>query len=203
MTEIIIRNTLSQDIPGVVALQRACFPEPFPSEFLFNSSHVESHLSLFPQGQFVAVANSLVVASATNLLVRQSSWDHHLPLEEITGGLDIKNHISGGEILYGLDISVHPSFRGLGLARSLYNHRFDLVRNQSLHSYGTVCRVPDFLASGISTVSDYVDQVLKANVIDRTMTPLIRIGLQFESVIENYLDDPESGNAGIALRWTP
>lgn len=203
MTELSIRNTTIQDIAGVVSLQRACFPAPFPEELLFNASHIQSHLNLFPEGQFVAVVEKQVVASITNLLVSLDDWNAHLPLEEISGGLGIQKHNPNGIVLYGIDISVHPSFRGQGLAKELYQKRFGLVRQLKLQRYGTVCRVPDFLKSRINSVPEYVQAVIQGQVTDRTLTPLLKVGVKFQTVIEDYLDDPESGNSGIVLEWTP
>lgn len=190
------------DLPGVVGLQRACFPAPFPEELLWKASDLEAHLSKFPEGQFVAEHDGQIVASASANRVSEATWQAHLPWEETMGGFTFNNFDSDGTTLYGADISVHPDHRGQGLGRRLYEARFDLVRRLGLTRYGTACRLPDFHRSGVS-VEDYVARVARGETTDRTLTPLLRFGLRLAGVIHNYMEDEESGNAAALLEWRP
>lgn len=197
----------SKHIPGAVALQRACFPEPFPLEALWSTDHLAQHLLVFPQGQFVIVGIEGVLATASNLVISEGAWQRHASWEETTGGFEFKNHDPNGSTLYGADISVHPEFRGRGLARMLYRARFDLVRQLGLARFGTACRIPDWHAWSKSNPTgsqiDYCQMVLSGDTTDRTMTPLVKMGLSFVGVAEKHMDDPESGDAAAILEWTP
>jgi hypothetical protein len=53
-----VRPMSSDDVQDVVALQRSCFPAPFPEELLWQPQHIERHLQLFPQGQLVATSDN-------------------------------------------------------------------------------------------------------------------------------------------------
>src|SRR6478735_8386863 len=55
-------------VPAVAALQRACFPEPFSADLLWTSDHLKRHIELFRDGQFVALADGTVVASASSCI---------------------------------------------------------------------------------------------------------------------------------------
>lgn len=194
-------------IPGAVALQRACFPAPFPFEALWSSEHLGKHLDVFPDGQLVVLDQECVVASASNLVISEQAWQRHDSWEQTTGGFEFKNHDSTGTTLYGADISVHPEYRGRGLARQLYNARFELVRQFGLNRFGTACRFPDWhtwiTEHPDQTQSEYCQAVVRGHAIDRTMTPLVRMGLTFLGVAEHHMDDPESGNSAAILEWTP
>lgn len=198
-----IAQTEPEHIPGVVALQRACFPEPFPEDLLWQPKHIESHIKIFPEGQWVALFRSMVVASCTNALVLRVDWDAHLPLDEMIGGLSMPDHNPKGRILYGIDISVHPDHRRQGLGRLLYAERFDYVTKNDIYGYGTVCRLPGFQESGLTTPDAYAAAVNSGEITDRTLTPLTKMGLTYKGIIENYIEDEESGNAGAILEWTP
>ena len=193
------------DVSGVVDLQRACFPEPFPEELLFHPNHVAMHVSIFPPGQFVAALDDgTIVASSSSMLIASDRWVKHLPFVEATGGLALNRHDSLGDVLYGIDISVHPDFRGRGIAGQLYQARFDLVREKQLRLYGTVARMPDFSHEhhGL-TPQGYAQSVVDGWRKDRTLTPLLRIGLTYRGVIAGYMHDAESGNSGAILEWAP
>lgn len=188
---------------GAVALQRACFPHPFPEDLLWQEGHLFHHLEIFPAGQFVATYEGSVVGSATNLIISEANFHRHSDWETTVGGHILNAHDPGGTTLFGVDISVHPSYRGQGVARGLYALRFQLTRDLSLVRYATACRLPDFIDSGLNNVHDYAQQVAEGRLVDRTLTPLLKMGLSFELVIENHMDDEESGNAAAILTWEP
>jgi hypothetical protein len=53
--EAIVRNTVSEDIPKIVDLQKESFPYLARYGNIWRPEELESHVRIFPQGQFVAV----------------------------------------------------------------------------------------------------------------------------------------------------
>ena len=186
-----------QDIPAAVALQRACFPAPFPENLLWKAEHLEAHLEQFPQGQLVAEHNGQIVASASSLIIAEDNWQAHRDWDTTVGGPFLANHDPHGTTLYGVDISVHPEYRGQGVGRKLYEARFELAK--TLKRYGTACRIPDYSKWGKGTVEQYVEAVARQEATDRTLSPLLRYGLTLRGVIHGYMDDEESGNAAALI----
>lgn len=190
------------DIPGVVALQRLCFPEPFPEDSLWRPEHLSAHVAKFPEGQFVAVAEGAVVASASMSRISDAQWQAHLSWEETLGGFSFDTFDPAGSTLYAADISVHPQWRGRGLARELYRLRFEACRKLGCARLGTACRIPDFRGFD-GTHEEYARRVIAGELSDRTLTPLLRLGMVFQAILPDYMDDPESGDAAALLEWTP
>ncbi|MBS1705637.1 MAG: GNAT family N-acetyltransferase [Armatimonadetes bacterium] len=204
--KVVIRPMTQADIPGVVALQRACFPAPFSEEYLWQPKHLEMHLARFAEGQFVASIGTRIVGSASNAIVTESVWQAHLPWEETLGGFSFESHDPNGTTLYGADISVHPDCRKQGIGKMLYSQRFELVAQLHLARYGTACRIPDYQATAQTHSIDphqYVNAVAQGIYQDRTLTPLLKMGLNLVDCIENYMDDEESGNCAAVLEWRP
>jgi GNAT superfamily N-acetyltransferase len=194
------------DLDDVVALQRDCFPEPFPEELLWQKEHLERHLEIFPEGQFVVREEGKVVASASNAILSEEHYQKHLPWEEAVGGFWMSAHDPNGTTLYGLDISVAPACRGRGLGASLYLARFALVRRLKLKRYATSCRMPGFaewVAHNPGKDRDYVSEVRNGRIVDRTLTPLLRYGLVPLGIAYDHMDDPESLNCACLLEWEP
>lgn len=202
-----VRPMREEDVEPAVALQRDCFPPPFPEDLLWRPEHLARHRALFPEGQFVAVMSpGGVVGSASSLVLSESRWNRHAAWEETVGGFDFDHHDPTGTTLYGADISVHPEFRGRGIGRALYRARFDLVARHGLTRFGTACRMPDYAAWAARTAGDvheYARLVASGSLVDRTMTPLLRYGLSLVGVVEDHMDDVESGNAAAILEWSP
>ncbi len=198
-----IRPLLAGDFNAVVALQRLCFPAPFPAELLWKPEHLESHLTRYPEGQFVAVREGQIVGSASALRIPRTRWELHPAWEGTCGDYWFSGHDSTGEVLFAADISVHPEARGLGIARKLYGARMSLVGRNGIALLATACRIPDFRASGLATPQAYADAVAAGSMTDRTLTPLLRIGMRYRGIVENHMDDEESGHAAAILEWTP
>jgi len=204
-----VRTMTVNDIEGVVALQRACFPPPFPEELLWRPEHLYRHLAVFPKGQFVAAVDGYVVGSASNARLPEDRWRAHLSWDETVGGLDLLGHDPAGPVLYGVDISVHPDWRGQGIARKLYGARFALVRSLGLRRYATSCRLPGFRdwLAGMTLSQDllerYLNEVAAGAVVDRTLTPLLKLGLRLGGGLACHMDDEESMGCAASLEWTP
>ena len=202
----VIRPTQPADVQAIVDLQPLCFPPPFPSGLLWQHEHIENHLRTFPDGQFVAESDDRVVASSTSMIVSLDAWSRH-GMHNVFDGYTMEQHDPEGQVLFGVDISVHPDWRSRGVGRALYMARFDLVRHLGLQGYGTVCRLPDFAAWHSDRpdhdAGTYAKRVNDGCLVDRTLTPLLRYGLTFVGVIFEYMEDSESGNAAAILEWKP
>jgi len=196
-----------EHVAGVVALQRFAFPPPFPEDQLWGADHLTRHIELFPEGQFVMVVDGLVVGSCSNTLISEERWQAHEDWSGLVGGPFLDAFDAKGSTLYGLDISVHPEYRRLGLGRRFYEARFQFVRERGLTRYGTGCRLPDYRAFADARpdvdVHAYGALVHDGKATDRTLTPLLRYGLTFLEVVEDYMQDDESANAAALLEWRP
>ena len=209
MKGFIIREMKAEDIADVVALQVACFPPPFPQDLLWTVQHLKRHLEVFPAGQYVAESPTdwQIVASSSSLRISEQNWNARQSWDATLGGYEFTNGDPKGNTLYGADISVHPDWRRIGVGRAMYEARFSVVRRLSLTRYGTACRIPDFRAwqgeyPGKSP-KEYVHAVAHREWRDRTLSPLLRYGLKVIGVLDEYMDDPESGNAAALLEWRP
>ncbi len=70
---------------------------------------LSSHLSVFPEGQLVAVEpDGTVVGSASTLVVTLNPDYADHAWKDITADWMFTNHNPNGDSLYGADISTHP-----------------------------------------------------------------------------------------------
>lgn len=187
---------------GVIELQRLAFPPPFDEGLLWKKEHLATHLEKFPAGQWVAVSANEVVGSCSNTLISQDHFGKHLSWDETVGGYFLDTFDPNGEVMYGLDISVHPDYRRIGMGKAFYGRR-KMLATTLCRSYATACRIPDFLSSGCSDVRTYCEEVKEGMRVDRTLSPLLRYDLNLTDVLTNYMDDAESGNAAALLEWRP
>ena len=125
---VVVRNTHPPEIQKIVDLQKESFPYLARYGNIWRPEELESHLRIFPEGQFVAVEpDGTVVGSASTLIVSLNAQYTEHTWKEITANDMFRNHNPNGDSLYGADISTHPKYRHEGVGSMLYDMRKELV----------------------------------------------------------------------------
>lgn len=199
--EITINNTKPEHFDQCEVLQRICYPTLDPKYHL-RSPHLESHLQLFPEGQHVALAKGLVVGMGASLRITIdfNHADHKFD-DIITGGY-FTMHDPEGIWLYGADLCVHPTYRRHGIASRIYTARKELVRRLGLKGMFAGAMIPgyrDYRAS--LTVEEYVDQVVRGQIADPTLTMQLHNGFVVHRVLHDYIHDEELGDDVVLIVW--
>ncbi|MCG9894952.1 MAG: GNAT family N-acetyltransferase [Fimbriimonadaceae bacterium] len=199
---LVIRRLEKADLAAAAGLQRACFPPPFPEDHLWQADHLASHLDVFPEGQFVAVLEGRVVGSATSMQISTEVWQARPTFDDLIGDFHLAGHDPAGRMLFAVDISVHPEARNRGVARGLYEARKTLIHDLGLDGLTAYCRLPGCQASGLPP-QDYAEEVVAGRLTDATLTPVLRLGMDFVGVRELAWPDPESRDAAGVVQWKP
>jgi GNAT superfamily N-acetyltransferase len=168
---------------------------------LIRAEHYLRHLQLFPEGQFVISDNEKVIGMTTTM---RSTFDfnhyHHTFMETIAGGW-LTNHNPDGDWLYGLDVGVHPAYRGKGLARHLYRARHAVARQLGLKGQVTVGMMNGYgKVSSEMSGEQYYKELLEGKRTDPTLTPQMKVGFEPIALVPDYLNDPACGNYGVLIK---
>ena len=67
-TKLLIRPLMESDINAVVEMQKHSFSRVSELGVVWEPEHLMGHLELFPEGQFCAVYEGKIVASASSLI---------------------------------------------------------------------------------------------------------------------------------------
>ena len=198
--KIKIRQITVEDFDDVVAMQARCFP----GMVTWKRDQIESQVRLFPEGQFCIEYDGNIVASASSLIVDFDHYDDWHNWKEISDNGYIRNHDPEGDTLYGIEIMVDPEFRGMKLARRLYERRKELARERNIRRMIIAGRIPGYGAqSEKMTAREYAEQVIKKNLYDPVLTVQLSNGFQLRRLIPNYFpSDSDSRGYATFLEWT-
>jgi GNAT superfamily N-acetyltransferase len=200
---ISVENTRPEHVPALARLQRIVFPTLSENE-LFTREKYLKHLELFPEGQFVAIAHhegGSVAIGATTTFRTQFDFEHtqHTYVEAIAEGW-LSNHDPRGEWLYGVDVSVHPEFRGLRIGRRLYEARRLLVREMNLRGEIAGALMPGYVHHHHHlSVAQYALAVWQGKLQDPTLSVQIRNGFKPRGILYEHISDPRSFNAAALI----
>lgn len=199
---IIIRNIVSEDIPDIVELQKQSFPLMAKDGLIWDEYHLESHIRIFPEGQFCAELGGEIIASSSSLVTsltpdyREHTW------KEATAYGMFTNHTLKGDSLYGADISTHPDSRGLGIATLLYDARKDLAIKLNLRRIIAGGRLFNYCEYAKKmSAQEYAEKVVKGELKDPVLSFQLNNGFRFIKVLPNYMKDSRSLNYASFIEW--
>lgn len=201
MDDIVITNTQAEYIPKLVELQIVCYPTLADTSRL-KAPHFESHLRIFPEGQWVAFDGACIVGMSAGF---RSTFDFERPhhtFEEIIGYGYFTHHDPQGQHFYGADVSVHPAYRGRGIGRCLYDARKDLVRRLGLRGIVAGGMIPGFAHyKTCMDASSYVARVVAGEIFDPTLSVQLRQGFRVRGLLPDYLPDTATDGWAVLIEW--
>lgn len=194
-----VRRVRPEDFDAVVKLQLECFPTMKP----WSWAQFESQLAIFPEGQLGIDIDGELAATSASLIVDESEYAAWDDWKQISGDGFIRNHDAEGDTLYGIEIQVSPKFRGMRLARRLYEARKELCRERNLARINAGGRIPGYLAYKDEMAAKvYVEKVIAKELIDPVLTTQLSNGFVLKQLIPDYLpSDADSAGYATQLEW--
>lgn len=169
----------------------------------WEEKEIKKLLSIFPEGQLVILVDNKVVGSALSLIVdyRKASVTH--TYEKITGNYTFSTHDPLGDVLYGIDVFIHPKYRGLRLGRRLYETRKELCEQLNLRSIIFGGRIPKYVEyANELTPKQYIDKVKSKELYDPVLSFQLSNEFHVIKVMKNYLEgDAGSQDYAVLLEW--
>ena len=197
-----VRNTTKDMAARLAEIQRACFPT-LSEKQLITEQHFSAHVDLFPEGQHAVLTDDgLVVASSTD--IRYNINFNHIEHRymDVSGNNWLKSHDPNGEWLYGIDIGVHPDWRGHRLSSLLYTARKNLAQELGLRGHVAGGMLKGYHAHKDKlSVEAYVDKVVAGELFDPVLSVQLRQGFSVAGIIQDYLDDPSCDNKAALIVW--
>lgn len=199
---VTVTNTQPNHVQALEKLQRMVFPTLDDTE-LFTAAKYLNHIRLFPEGQFVAIVHDgkrEIVVGATTTYRTQFDFDdiQHTYLEAIDYGW-LSHHDPHGDWLYGVDVSVHPNYRGLRIGRRLYDARHRLARQLNLRGEIAGALMPNYVHHTHLSVAQYALRVWQGVLHDPTLSMQIKNGFRPRGILYDHISDARSNNAATLI----
>ena len=194
-----VRTLRQEDYDSVVQLQLKCFPGLKP----WTPEQFRSQIARFPEGQVCVEYEGKIVASSSSLVLDFAMYGDFHDWKAISDGGYITNHNPEGNTLYGIEIMVDPEYRGMKLARRLYDERKRLAIEKNLMRIVLGGRIPGYGAHAKTmTAKEYVEKVTRKELLDPVLTTQLSNGFTVKRLIGSYLEsDKESKGYATLLEW--
>lgn len=160
-------------------------------------------LRAFADGQICIEDDGRVVAAAFSVIVDYDAFGDDHTYDEITGNAYLSTHDADGDVLYGVDVFVHPEYRSMRLGRRLYSARKHICRNLNLRAIVAGGRIPGYQKhAGTMSPEEYIQAVRYKDFYDPILTFQLSNDFEVKRVLHGYLpEDNESHGFATLLQW--
>lgn len=174
------------------------------NDTFWTLAQIKKLIDIFPAGQAVAVVDDdKIVGCALSIIVDYDKVKHDHTYASVTGNETFDTHNPKGNILYGIEVFIHPDYRGLRLARRLYDYRKEICETLNLKAIMLGGRIPNYhkYAEDMRP-KEYIQKVRKREIYDPVLTFQLSNDFHVRLVMTNYLpNDEESRHFACLLQW--
>ncbi len=173
------------------------------SDQFWSLDQIEKLIRIFPEGQIVAEADKKIVGCALSIIVDYDKIKNDHTYASMTGYETFDTHNPKGNILYGIEVFIHPDYRGLRLARRMYDYRKELSEELNLKSIMFGGRIPNYHRyAETMRPKEYIQKVSKKEIFDPVLTFQLSNDFHVRKVMTNYLpNDKESKHYACLMQW--
>ncbi len=173
------------------------------SDEFWSREQIDKLIKIFPEGQIVTVADKKIVGCALSIIVDYDKVKNDHTYDSVTGHETFNTHNPNGNILYGIEVFIHPDYRGLRLARRMYEYRKELCEKLNLKAIMFGGRIPNYHNySDELRPKEYIQKVRKKEIFDSVLTFQLSNDFHVRKVMTNYLpNDEESKHFACLLQW--
>lgn len=199
--KIEIQNLKIEHYKQLIEVMKASYPDWQGS--LWTLYSIEKLLKIFPEGQFVVMADDHVVGTAFSIIVRYDDFGDNHTYQQITGNYTFSTHNAYGDVLYGIEVFIHPAYRGLRLGRRLYEARKELCEKLNLKAIVFGGRIPNY-HQYIKELKpkEYIEKVKQKEIYDPVLTFQLSNDFHVKKVLKSYMPrDEQSCEYATLLQW--
>lgn len=198
--KINVRNFLLSDFEDLIKTMRDAYPNLHDD---WERSDIRHLLKAFPEGQFCVEVNGVVVAFAFSIIVDYKKFGDQHNFDQITDFGKFTTHDENGDILYGIEVLVHPDYQGMRLGRRLYDKRKEFCENTNLKSIIAGGRIPNYKDYKKElTPRQYIDKVKAREIYDPILNFQLSNDFHVRKVLKNYLpQDKDSDSYAALIEW--
>ena len=201
INKVLIRNLQMEDYEQLSQSFTRVYADG--SDVFWTRGQIQKLIDIFPEGQIVTVVDDKIVGCALSLIVDYNLVKNDHTYAQVTGNETFSTHNPNGNILYGIEVFIHPQYRGLRLARRMYEYRKDLCESLNLKAIMFGGRIPNYhkYADKLRP-KEYITKVRQKEIFDPVLTFQLSNDFHVRKVMRNYLpNDEESKHYACLLQW--
>ena len=198
--QVELRNLQMEDYDQLARSFKRIYAD---SDVFWTHAQIKKLITIFPEGQVVVIVGDKIVGCALSIIVDYDMVKGDHTYAKVTGDETFNTHNPKGNILYGIEVFIHPDYRGMRLARRMYEYRKELCEKLNLKAIMFGGRIPNYHKyADTMRPKEYIEKVRSREIYDPVLTFQLSNDFHVRRVIRNYLpNDEESKHCATLLQW--
>jgi predicted amidohydrolase/GNAT superfamily N-acetyltransferase len=195
-----LRNLTSEDYPQLKMLMDAVYHDIGGA---WPKHTIDKLIQEFPDGQIAIEDDGIIVGVALTVQVDYDEFSNPHKYDDLIGHRETVLNNVDGDAMYGLDVLIHPDYRGYRLGRRLYEARKELCRSHNLRAILAGGRIPEYYQhSHELSPAEYIEKVSRKEVHDPILSFQLANDFQVKRLLRKYLpEDEQSKGYATLLEW--
>ncbi|MFG6157559.1 GNAT family N-acetyltransferase [Halomonas sp. 1390] len=195
-----LRNLTPDDYPQLKALMDRVYHDIGGA---WPEATIDKLIAEFPDGQILIEDDETIVGVALTVLVDYDTFSNPHRYDDLIGKRETILNDPDGDAMYGLDVLIHPDYRGYRLGRRLYEARKELCRSMNLRSILAGGRIPHYHQHAHElSPAEYLDKVARKEIHDPILSFQLANDFQVKRLLRKYLpEDEKSQGFATLLEW--
>lgn len=170
----------------------------------WEEKHINTLVNRFPKGQIVVMVDGKIAGAALSILINYDRFDSKHTYIEMTANDTFDTHSPDGDTMYGLDMMVHPDYRGMRLGRRMYDYRKELCEEMNLKGIVLGGRLPNYHKYHEEmSAREYIQKVKLKEIYDPVLSFQLSNDFHVKRLAKHYLpEDQASREHAALLEWT-
>ena len=200
INKVELRNLRMEDYDQLAKSFRRIYAN---HDVFWTHKQIKKLITIFPEGQVVIIADDKIVGCALSIIVDYNMVQGDHTYAQVTGNETFDTHNPNGNILYGIEVFIHPDYRGLRLGRRMYEYRKELCEKLNLKAIMFGGRIPNYHKyADKMRPKEYIEKVRSREIYDPVLNFQLSNDFHVRRVIRNYLpNDEESCHYACLLQW--
>jgi len=172
------------------------------SQYIWTKEMLMNQFQLCPHLLYCAFENGEIVATASGIFTTEEDLRKHQSWLEKTGDGYYTTHNPDGNVGFGADLSVLREAVKKTSAKIMLALLLLTILGEGLKSLFLGSRIPRYHKYKHIKVEDYVFGKRKSGKpLDPELYFYQKLGFEIVEIIPEYMEDPESMNYGVLIRW--
>ncbi len=170
---------------------------------VWQKETIDRLIGIFPQGQLGVRVDGKIVGCALTIVIESTDLEEQHSYVEVLDNYSFSTHSPDGDLLYGIELFIHPDYQGLRLGRRLYDARKYLCEELNLKGIVFGGRLPNY-AEYASEMKprEYIEAVGRKEIHDPVLSFQLSNDFRPVRVLKGYLPtDHLSKEYAALLRW--
>ena len=200
ISKVELRNLQMEDYDQLARSFKRIYGD---EDVFWTKAQIKKLITIYPEGQVVIIVDDKIVGCALSIIVDYNMVKGDHTYAQVTGNETFNTHNAKGNILYGIEVFIHPDYRGLRLARRMYEYRKELCEKLNLKAIMFGGRIPNYHKyADKMRPKEYIERVRSREIYDPVLTFQLSNDFHVRRVMRNYLpNDEESKHCATLLQW--